>query len=166
VTQAVFLQRIVNAEMLRELVGSHTGLVHMGSRGDWGKWSFTPVLTPPQVEERGQRDRMVNALFGTDEKPEESIDVAELVEEMRQNRRAATQIFLRPRTKKALKEAVCSSPGDVFLEETSVFANEFEGWLSEAPEGRYTVVGPDPGRKRAWFAMIAWSDRKRAWIVE
>lgn len=60
----------------------------------------------------------------------------------------------RPKTKKALKEAVAANLQSVELEATSVFGNEFGGSLANAPDGKYYVVGPDPYRKRSWYAQI------------
>jgi hypothetical protein len=61
--------------------------------------------------------------------------------------------FHRSKTKKALKEAA-SDPASVSLEATSMFGNEYDGPLNEAPDGRYTVVGPDPYTDRKWYATI------------
>lgn len=55
--------------------------------------------------------------------------------------------------KKHLLAAVKERPGDVFLEATSVFGNEYDGPLDQAPEGGYYLVGPSP-RKRVWYASI------------
>lgn len=59
----------------------------------------------------------------------------------------------RPRTKKALKDALASD-GAVSLEATSLFGNEYDGPIESAPDGEYYVVGPDPYRARNWFAQI------------
>jgi hypothetical protein len=60
----------------------------------------------------------------------------------------------RAKTKKALKEACKTDAHTVELEATSVFGNEYEGVLAEAPDGTYTVVGPDPYTARNWYANI------------
>lgn len=60
----------------------------------------------------------------------------------------------RAKTKKALKEAVAQDPSSVRLEATSVFGNEYDGPLDEAPDGQYYVVGPDPYNKRNWYATL------------
>jgi hypothetical protein len=57
-------------------------------------------------------------------------------------------------TKKALREAVAAKPAAVSLEATSVFGNEYDGPLDLAPDGTYTVVGPDPYTSRRWYANI------------
>ena len=57
-------------------------------------------------------------------------------------------------TKKALKEAIASDPSRVSLEATSVFGNEYDGRLDEAPDGEFSIVGPDPYRQRNWYGTI------------
>lgn len=59
----------------------------------------------------------------------------------------------KPATKKGLKRAVALDPSKVRIVATSAFGNEYDGILSDAPNGSYTVVGPDP-YKRTWFATI------------
>ncbi len=54
----------------------------------------------------------------------------------------------RPKSKKAVREA---DPSTVRLEATSLFGNEYDGLLSEAPDGRYTFVGPDPYTSRKFY---------------
>tara|TARA_R110000787_G_scaffold37412_12_gene95064 strand:- start:580 stop:822 length:243 start_codon:yes stop_codon:yes gene_type:complete len=61
----------------------------------------------------------------------------------------------RPKTKKAFKEAVKATPGKVRIEATSVFGNDYDGLVSEMPEGKQMyVVGPDPYTKRSWYANV------------
>lgn len=61
----------------------------------------------------------------------------------------------RCKTKKALKEEIAKhGPHRVVLEATSAFGDEFDGQLGEAPNGTYSVVGPDPYTKRSWYATI------------
>ena len=62
--------------------------------------------------------------------------------------------YRRPKSKKEVKEAVAADPGNVSLEATSMFGNEYEGPVSEAPQGRYTFVGPDPYTKRSFYGTI------------
>lgn len=57
------------------------------------------------------------------------------------------------KTKKAMKEALAAAE-TVYLEATSVFGNEYGGAVEEAPDGTYTVVGPDPYKARNWYANI------------
>jgi hypothetical protein len=66
-------------------------------------------------------------------------------------------IFIRGQraaTKAALKSAAAVAPGHVRLEATSIVGNEYDGRLSEAPAGKYYVVGPDPYTSRKWYAQI------------
>lgn len=60
----------------------------------------------------------------------------------------------RPKTKKALALMVATIPHDVKLEATSILGNEYAGPITEAPAGRFDVVGPDPYTSRKWYANI------------
>jgi len=62
--------------------------------------------------------------------------------------------YQRVKTKAALKRAATISPDFVQLEATSLHGGEYDGRLSEAPDGRYTVVGPNPYTDRRWYAQI------------
>ena len=59
----------------------------------------------------------------------------------------------RPRSKKQVKEAV-EGGANVRLEATSVFGNEYDGLVNEAPAGNYAFVGPDPYRARNFYGTI------------
>lgn len=61
---------------------------------------------------------------------------------------------VRPATKKAVKEAIATRPDTVQLEATSAFFDEFDGLISEAPDGCYTFVGPDPYTSRKFYGAI------------
>ena len=60
----------------------------------------------------------------------------------------------RPKTKKALREALQSTPESVTLEATSLFGNEYHGPVTSAPVGTYSIVGPDPHTSRKWYGQI------------
>lgn len=60
----------------------------------------------------------------------------------------------RPKSKKAVREAVADNPARVSLEATSIFGNEYDGSVADAPDGFYTFVGPDPYRARNFFGNI------------
>lgn len=72
-------------------------------------------------------------------------------------------IFLqgrRPKSKAELKRFIADG-GDlsrVRVEAPSMFGNEFDGPLSEAPNGTITFVGPDPYTKRNFYGTIKVSD--------
>ena len=68
-------------------------------------------------------------------------------------------IHPRMATKKALRETVAAGEW-VALEATSMFGDEYGGPLDDAPDGTYTVVGPDPHRDRKWYATITKRDGK------
>lgn len=59
----------------------------------------------------------------------------------------------RPKSKKAVKEAVAAGER-VELEATSMFGNEYGGPVSEAPDGRYNFVGPDPHTDRKFYGTV------------
>ena len=65
----------------------------------------------------------------------------------------------RPKSKKAVKEAIAADPSRVSLEATSMFGNEYDGPISEAPRGSYSFVGPDPYRKRSFYGTITVADK-------
>jgi len=62
------------------------------------------------------------------------------------------------KTKKSLKEAAASK-SYIGLEATSLFGNEYDGDVQDAPDGTYTVVGPSP-TVRVWYANIIKSQGK------
>jgi hypothetical protein len=62
--------------------------------------------------------------------------------------------YQRPKSKKEVKEAVAADPSKVRLEATSIFGNEYDGLVSEAPDGTYTFVGPDPHTSRKFYGNI------------
>lgn len=59
----------------------------------------------------------------------------------------------RPKSKKQVKEAIASGTS-VRLEATSIFGNEYDGLVANAPDGSYTFVGPDPSRDRRFYGTI------------
>ena len=59
----------------------------------------------------------------------------------------------RPKSKKEVKEAILASK-PVRLEATSIFGNEYDGLVADAPDGTYTFVGPDPSRDRRFYGTI------------
>ena len=165
-TQSVFIRKVVDAEELEETVRKHPGLLHLPRRRDLAGYEFQPILTEEQRRKREEHDAQMAQLFGDSEPTEQSHSLESVIAAMRERGAVRQAVFLRPATKKALREAVRTSASHVFLEETSVFANEFEGWLTDAPLRAYTVVGPEPARRRAWFAAIRWSKRKDGWVVD
>lgn len=60
----------------------------------------------------------------------------------------------RPKSKKMVKEAVRDVPHLVRIEATSIFGNEYDGTVEDAPDGSYTFVGPDPSRDRRFYGTI------------
>lgn len=60
----------------------------------------------------------------------------------------------RPQSKKAVKELVSIDPSRVRIEATSMFGNEYGGRVSEAPQGTYNFVGPDPYHSRKFYGNL------------
>lgn len=62
---------------------------------------------------------------------------------------------VRPKSKKQVKEAVTTDPSTVYLEATSFFGNEYDGPITQMPEGKVCFfVGPDPERARNFFGNM------------
>ena len=68
---------------------------------------------------------------------------------------------MRPKSKKALREAAAADPARVELERTAwpdfgsdEDVKEFSRPLTEQPPGRYSVAGPDPFTDRRWYATV------------
>lgn len=60
----------------------------------------------------------------------------------------------RPKSKKEIKDAIAVNPERVQIEATSIFGNEYDGLVSDAPAGRYDFVGPDPYTSRKFYGSI------------
>lgn len=62
----------------------------------------------------------------------------------------------RPKSKKAVKEAVADNPERVSLEATSLHGGEFDGRVSELPVGGRVqyFVGPDPYTARNFYGQV------------
>lgn len=63
----------------------------------------------------------------------------------------------RPKSKKNVKE-VLQTGGYVALEATSLFGNEYDGPIADAPDGKYYFVGPDPYTSRKFYGTITVKD--------
>ena len=63
---------------------------------------------------------------------------------------------VRPKTKKALKDAMANNPMCVTLDPTSAFdiAQRSISGSILAPNINYSVCGPDPYENRKWYANI------------
>ena len=61
----------------------------------------------------------------------------------------------RPKSKKAVKEAVAADPRSVRLEATALLGQEYDGPASEMPVGRQIAfVGPCPYTARKFYGSI------------
>lgn len=67
------------------------------------------------------------------------------------------EAVVRPKSKKAVKEAVKADPSKVALEDTS-FGYGYNGPVSAAPNGRYDFVGPNPQTNRKFYGYIVVRD--------
>ena len=62
---------------------------------------------------------------------------------------------IRPKTKKALKDALKTMPEAVDISSTDVVGKEYDGPATEMPEHKPVyVVGPNPYTERKWYAQI------------
>lgn len=68
--------------------------------------------------------------------------------------------YNRPKSKKAVKEACAENPASVRIEATSMFGNEYDGPVADAPDGKYSFVGPDPYTKRNFYGTITITNGK------
>lgn len=165
-TQGVYVEKSVSVDDLAEVLEKNLGLVHL--RVEKYPARFVTVLTEAQKTERARSDLQMAMILGSSPSQQPSVTLEKVRKEIQpegDSRPGFVTCYLRPRTKKQLREEVANDPSRVFLEETSEFGNEFQGYLNEAPEGHYAVVGPDPRRKRSWFANILWSEANQDWIV-
>lgn len=61
----------------------------------------------------------------------------------------------RPKSKKALREALKGAPETVSFDSTSPMGPQFSGAASAIPaEVTLSVAGPDPYTRRNWFASV------------
>ena len=67
--------------------------------------------------------------------------------------------YNRPKTKKAIKDAIAADPATVDIESTSMFGG-YSGSVANAPDGSYPFVGPDPYTKRSFYGTITKRDGK------
>jgi hypothetical protein len=65
-------------------------------------------------------------------------------------------VFPRFKSKKAFREEADQAS----FEATSMFGNEYDGPIIEAPNGTYYVVGPCPHMNRKWYASVTVRDGK------
>lgn len=66
----------------------------------------------------------------------------------------------RPKSKKEVREAVLANPESVRLERTAWIGDEYDGPVSEAPEGMHHFVGPDPYTSRKFYGNVVVKDGK------
>ncbi len=61
----------------------------------------------------------------------------------------------RPKSKKAIREALKTEPHKVTLERTAFMGNEYGGPVLDMPENvRQTFVGPDPYTSRKFYGSM------------
>lgn len=60
----------------------------------------------------------------------------------------------RPKSKKEIKDTVKTNPGEVYIESTSYFENEYSGYVENMPLGVIVFVGPDPYTNRKFYGKI------------
>lgn len=60
----------------------------------------------------------------------------------------------RPKSKKAVREAIADDPTRVHVEATSMFGNEFDGIATQMDPGTVLFVGPDPYTSRNFYGKL------------
>jgi hypothetical protein len=60
----------------------------------------------------------------------------------------------RPKSKAEIKRILAEDANRVALEATSMFGNEYEGWIADLPKGTYTFVGPCPYASRKFYGKL------------
>lgn len=71
----------------------------------------------------------------------------------------------RPKSKAEVRRVLAEKgPRAVRLEATSLFGDEYDGPLSEAPHKTVPFVGPDPRNKRSFYGNFVW--KGEAWTVK
>lgn len=72
----------------------------------------------------------------------------------------------RPRSKKALLEAIRRDPQSVRFDGTSPHGPQFSGLAVNLPTHLVaSVTGPDPETKRVWYAQVKWNTRSGKLVV-
>jgi hypothetical protein len=75
----------------------------------------------------------------------------------------------RPKSKKALKEAVRDNPGSVTFDPTSLFTTALEDFRADRGNDWHgvilTVTGPDPYTSRKWYATVKYNADKNTVVV-
>lgn len=173
--QGVFITKTVTGfDELERIVKSHKGGVFLEQ--DKG---YVKLMTQAQKKKYLQTEQIRRGLMSSGfplefSKPEPIVVFEDLKSRIHDAAPAGSKDWLvdwftcaiRPKSKKELAKHVAEDPGNVYLEATSVFGNEYQGPLTSAPHQSFSVVGPDPAKKRSWFGRIFWSEKKNAWVVE
>jgi hypothetical protein len=72
---------------------------------------------------------------------------------------------VRPKSKKALREALDANPDSVTFDDTSAFNNR--GLVhAEELNPSAVIVGPDPYTSRKWYANVVLSADRLSWKVK
>jgi len=157
-----------NRDELEQAVTTHTGRVFVrdGSHHVSQPMAYVRLLSARQQRDEAREAASSMMFFGgsTDHGPTVVLDNLE------GGISGPGTYFLRPKTKKALREAVADDPSSVYVEAMAGMPYDepdYGGPLSEAPnDQRFTIVGPLPGSEHNWWATIRWSERKKGWMVE
>ena len=63
--------------------------------------------------------------------------------------------YVRPVSKREVKDHLArKGPRWIVLEPTSLFGSEYDGPISDAPDGTFYFVGPDPYKSRKFYGSI------------
>lgn len=63
--------------------------------------------------------------------------------------------FRRPKSKAEVRRTIqAGNAADLSLEATSLFGDEYDGSVVDAPDGEYHFVGPDPYNSRKFYGTL------------
>jgi hypothetical protein len=181
--QGVFIvQSITGFDELEKTVKNHKGGVFLQQEKGEGllqQKSFTKLMTQAQKKKYLQEERVRKIVMSAGfplgfSQPEPILALEDLKSRVNDGTPAGSREWLidwftcaiRPKSKKELMRHVAENPDEVYLEATSDFGNEYQGQLTSAPHQSFSIVGPDPEKKRSWYAQIFWSEKKSAWVVQ
>jgi len=62
-------------------------------------------------------------------------------------------VYEKFKSKKAFREAVANKK-DATIQATSLFGDEYDGSIYDAPDSNFVIVGPDVYNNRKWYASV------------
>jgi hypothetical protein len=150
--QGVFIRRrFKTRDELEEEVARHSGRVFVRntSRSISEPVAYVRLLNEEQSREEHEKQWQAAMWFGNSPDPGPTVVLEHLTDVT-----GPGTYYIRPRTKKELREEVARDPASVYLEAMPTMVYEvpdYGGSLSEAPKDRqFVIVGPIPDIKHSW----------------